>query len=1177
MTTRGSVALLAVGCAGLAAVSTAAAVDDAFTDDYASGLEQWKPLFAEGAWSTREGVLTSAEPKATTARLAKINPLTDVLVEAEVRVADTGRRNFGIIFRARDDGTCHAARYYDSGDRLELLDFAQGRPLADKIQIAKGKLGLKPGQWYRFKAAAVDDLIVAKIWPSGSAKEPDWQLRATCPDKQAGLVGFLADDGSRIDFGAVRVTWGPELQAMRKRSAEEQAARLRQLHSDLALQVEITPFVLKSADGAMRRVMIRTLLEGKPEPVDGRLEASMGETRRAVDLKAAHFKDGAYELLVPEPRTEGSLKVSFAASFGKRFEDQQRLGPVRQWTFYMTPHTHYDIGFTEPQPQVIERLSKDMESAVRFCQETADWPAESRYRWTVEVSSLFRNFAERHDEAEVSRLIDLVRQDRIEICGYYLNMPTELVGHEELIRCLYYAESLRRKYGITIDTAMINDVPGYAWALPQLFQEFGISKVAFRANSIRGQFLWFRPGAVERPFYWEGPAGHRLFVWYTDSYREGNFFRTPGLHENEFLSIIRRNEAANAFVDHIQLRMGGDNLPPEFNTSKNTRTWNDTYIWPKVVVATNREYLSLLEKRYGPRCKTHRGDIPSWWAEGPASSAAETGIARLLHDQLVAVEALSTLACLSHPGAAYPAKEIEHAYDRMIHYDEHTWGASCSIDRPRSPETQIQWRWKAACAYDAQKLTGELLEKVIRQLSADIPRAAGKNGIAVWNTLTWPRTDVVELPLTGTPFENASGLKVASARDGEEVPSQVAPDGKTAWFVAREVPALSYAGYTIEPAGSGRSRVIDRPTDIENDDYKLSLSGDTTCWSSWYDKKLGRELLDRRAPFTMNQPIFETAVGGRAAIDRKQPVEFRRTPATKHTILTGQSGAILSEWTTETSLPTCPRIRQTVRLYNDFKMVDVINTVGKEENFETEGVYFAFPFDAPSPDIRFQIANATMRPGKDQLPYTCHDFYSIQHWADVAGQGYGITWVPIEAPLVVVSDLNVYKWADKLTFDKGHLYSLVINNYWSTNFKAGQSGTLTFRYRLTSYAGQPDPVRATRFAWQPFHPLRAAWLTADQGKPLAAQPAIVLEGDPVIISCVKMAEDGQSVIVRLLELRGVSSKCTLKFALPGKTRIASAFKADAVERNVGTLPVTNDAVTVELKANAVVTLGVVPE
>src|SRR5690606_21061017 len=137
------------------------------------------------------------------------------------------------------------------------------------------------------------------------------------------------------------------------------------------------------------------------------------------------------------------------------------------------------------------------------------------------------------------------------------------------------------------------------------------------------------------------------------SYREGNFFRPEGLHEDKFLEVIRRNEAVGTKVDHIQLRMGGDNLPPELNTSRNARAFNEKYLWPRVKVATNREFLDVLEQQYGPLAKTYRGDIPSWWAEGPASSALETGMNRLTHDKLVAAEALWTKPRSTRPALAY--------------------------------------------------------------------------------------------------------------------------------------------------------------------------------------------------------------------------------------------------------------------------------------------------------------------------------------------------------------------------------------------------------------------------------------------------------------------------------------------------------------------------------------------
>ncbi len=1144
------------------------------SDELTPDARHWQPYFNKGNWSASDRALTSTSKVENTARLVKMPPTTDVVIQAEVRLAGSGRRNVGLVLRAQDDRTCLVVRYYDRHDTLEVLRYDKGR--VKQIPCGVGRLRIRPGRWYRFKAAAVEEMVLGKLWPAGTA-EPAWQLRHRTTERRPGRVGLIVQDASRVAFRNVRILSGTRIDALQRRVAGEREAHRMQLRQTITMALKPTPFVHRTAEGPARRIDLRTVARDKPEPVDGTLSIRFGDTSQTRGVKASDFVDGAYPLLVPEPSAPAELHVTFETSLPKRLECRCAIAPARKWTFYMTPHTHYDIGYTHPQDEVIERLSRDMDTAQQYCDQTADWPVESRYRWTVEVSGLVKNYIERHSPEQVARLMALARQGRIEICGYYLNMPTELVGHEELIRCLYYAEALRRRYNVSIDTAMIDDVPGYAWALPQLFREAGIERVSFRANSIRGQFLWYRPKAVPRPFYWEGPDGSRLFVWYTDSYREGNFFREPGLHEGAFEAVIRRNEDAGCRVDDIQLRMGGDNLPPDLDTSKNARAWNAKYIWPKVVVATNREFLEVLEKRYSPRCEVHRGDIPSWWAEGPASSALETGMNRLVHDRLVAAEALWTVLWLDRPGTTYPRQAIDRAYDKMIHFDEHTWGASGSVSEPRSENTLGQWKWKSANAYEAKRLTDELHHRALEQLSESVP-AAGAHSIAVWNALAWPRTDVVELPLADTPFNGATGISVVDTRTKKRLPAQICRDGKSAVFIARDVPPLGYVCYSIESTGPEKADTV-RPAGgtLENASYRLTVSPEAGGLVSWFDKRLKRELLDRDADYRGNQAIYETPIGGRDAINKKRPVRFKRVAARDGRWGPRVEGPVFSELTIEASLPSCPRIKQRVRLYNDLELVDVVNAVTKEEVYEPEGVYFAFPFDVPSPEIRFQIADAIMRPGKDQLTYSCQDFYSIQHWVDVCGDGFGVVLAPLEAPVVVASDLNVYKWADQIAFDTGHLYSLVMNNYWYTNFKAGQGGTLTFRYRLTSYARAHDSVRTTRFAWQPFYPLEPVWLTAGQRAGQCLHRSLLeIEGDPVVVSCLKLAETGDALIVRLLEQRGKPSRCTLKFNLPGGRQIDRACTAAPVETPRDALTVSDNAVAVQLRPNGIATIGVVP-
>ncbi len=1151
-----------------------------FEDGFAGEADRWEPYFDEGQWSVREGMLRSTS-RGDSVRLAKLPPGKNAVIEAEVRVGASGRTNFGVVLRARPDHSFLMVRFYDGGGVLQLVRFDKGRAST----VAGGqRVSLERDRWYHIKVAAIDDMLLGKLWPA-SDTEPDWQLRRRTALQSAGRVGLTGQDRSVIDFRAVRIWSGTAVEGLRASLAQARAAREKHVREVLQLRLESTPFVHRTENGPMRRISLRTVADGEPEPVGGKIKAVSGAWSRTYTVTPSDLDDGTYALLVPEPNASTRLEVVFDTSIKNRLESQLDVRPARHWTFYMTPHTHYDIGYTHPQPEVIERLSDDMDLAVQYCDETADWPAESRYRWTVEVSALVKNYIDRHSSDQVARLMELAKAGRIEICGSYLNMPTELVGHEELIRCLYYTRELRDRYGVPIDTVMIDDVPGYAWALPELFVESGITRAAFRANSIHAQFLWYRSGAVPRPFYWQGPEGSRVFVWYTDSYREGNFFRSPGLHEGSFLNIIRRNEQAGATVDDIQLRMGGDNLPPDIDASRNARAWNAKYVWPKVVVATNREYLETLEKRHGKHCETHRGDIPSWWAEGPASSAHETGMNRLVHDKLTAAETLWSLAWLSDKSTKYPRDEINRAYDDMIHFDEHTWGASGSVRDPHSANTVSQWKWKAECAQRAHKLTSELHGRALAQLS-EPPPSGEANGVVVWNTLAWPRTDVVALPLTDGPFRGVGALEITDDRTGKPVASQTAKDGATAYFVAQDVPGFGYVRFEVKRAERNAA-----PTDndtgatVENRFYRIVIDRESGGWSSWYDyKERGAELIDGQAPYGLNQAIFETPLGGtdkairgRDVIERKRPVQFKRTAARGGRLVSVRRGPVFTDVTTEVTLPTCPRILQTVRLYRDFKAIDLINVIDKEENFEPEGVYFAFPFAIPSPEFHVEIADAVMRPGKDQLALTCHDFYSIQHWANVGNHDFGVVLAPLEAPVISVSDLNVYKWADRIEFDKSHLYSLAMNNYWYTNFKGGQSGTLTFRYRLTSYVGRYDAGRATRFAWQPFQPLVAVPMSDGAGKQVAPSGSwLEVEGDPVAVSCLKVAEAEDALIVRMLEQRGRRARCTLRPTLPGNRRIATAFVATVLETRRGSLDLSEGSVTVELRPNEIATIGFVP-
>jgi len=970
------------------------------------------------------------------------------------------------------------------------------------------------------------------------------------------------------------------------------AGRIEAGNGATRLEAEPTAFVLRGPERPLRRIDVRLLEGGKPQAVAGRLEVRFGGSHSSLNLDPAQFVRGAYALLVPEPDRQTEVRLRLEVTSGASIETACAVAPARKWTFFMTQHHHYDVGFTAPQPVVIEQVCRDMDTVVRFCRQTSDWPAEAQFRWTVEVSGLFREYLLRRTPEQVAKFLDWVKSGRIEVCGFYLNMPTEITGHEELVRCLYFAEDLRRRYGISVETAMIDDVPGYTWSLADLLPQAGIPRVSFRANPRRARFDWSAAGAVPRPFYWQGPAGGRVFVWYTETYRDGNFFRSPGQHEEQFAQIIQRNLAIGYPHDEIQLRMAGDNMPPDVTASSNTRDWNAKYLWPRVKMATNRDFLELLESRHGATTPVFRGDIPSWWADGPASAARENGLLRVARDRLAAAEMLWAAAWLAIPDTDYPRQEIRTAYEQLLYADEHTWGSGQAIRNPDSDEAQVAWRFKAAMVHDARIRVEELHDRALQTLSGDVaPKArrllrrrssgltANANGLyraAVWNTLAWPRTDVVELDIAGTPLEDTAAVQVVDTRTGDVLPAQLSRDRGMVSFVARDTPPLGFSIFAVGPQTSASGA---RPAGgtLDNSFYRVTASRSAVGLSSWFDKRLGRELLDPKAEHLGNQAVYEKPLGGREALDdQSKRARFDRFVADKGELVAQTAGPVFQEMSFQTALPTCPRILQTVRLYEQLRWIEISNVVTKEEHYEPEALYFAFPFAVPSPEFRCEIANATMRPGKDQLANSCFDYYAIQHWLDVAGPGFGVTFSPLEAYLVQLSGLQAGRWAPRIEFDKGHVYSWAMNNYWFTNFRPAQGGAIPFRYRLTSYAGPFDPVAATRFGWQQFVPLEAVWLAKDEAPRLQA-PVLQLDGASVMLISVKLAEQGDDVIARLLEIAGKPCNCKLRLQAPGGGHIRDAYLADPLENPRRRLEISGDTVGIALRPFELLTIRLAPQ
>ncbi|RPI99162.1 MAG: hypothetical protein EHM31_10650, partial [Candidatus Aminicenantes bacterium] len=586
-----------------------------------------------------------------------------------------------------------------------------------------------------------------------------------------------------------------------------------------------------------------------------------------------------------------------------------------------------------------------------------------------------------------------------------------------------------------------------------------------------------------------------------------------------------------------------DNCPPGRQLSDRVKEWNERFVSPKLRLATMREFFERMETRYGATLPVHKLGWPDYWTDGVASTAFETGLNRIAHNEILTAEKMSAIAAKIGPAGtfAFPADDIRAGHASSMLYDEHTWGAWNSIDAPWSELARGQWAAKSGFAYDARETSRTLLRRGTDALVRLI-EAGGAHEFAVFNPLSWTRTDVVRVPLPAGPLREAKGkLRVIDRRSGAAAKFQLQGD-ETLLVLAKDIPALGTSVFAVEIGGTteaagaaGRPAAGDRQGTIENRFYRITIDPKTGGIAGLYDKELGRELVDRTCPWPLNTYIYEQPEGGRKAVDdmAKRAV-FHRWSAGTSKVEAGERGPVTSSLVVKSSPKMCSSLEQRIVLYDDIKRIDLVNILNKEETFDPEAVYFAFPFavgpGASVPGVRFEIAGADMIPGTEQLPGTTLDWQTAQHWVEFSGKDARVVWSPVEAPLVQFGDINTGKWQTKFVPANAWVFSYAMNNYWMTNFKASQEGLVEFRYSLTSAppaiaaAGvgpASDRVSSTRFGWEVHTPLVAAWLPAGNKGPVKsfAESFLSVDRPNVIIQALWLDEDGTPV-ARLREIAG---------------------------------------------------------
>lgn len=871
------------------------------------------------------------------------------------------------------------------------------------------------------------------------------------------------------------------------------------------LDVYSEPFLVrKKGDRLYQPVLASVMHIG--EPVKATVKVKGSEPIKQALQPGFKVIEGFVPAVNIPTSVEVDIKVA-GESIGKQ---SLTIKPVRKWEVYVLHHSHVDIGYTHVQTEVERKHWEYFRQVIELARESSDYPEASRFKWNVEVLWAVDSYMKQATPNERKTFIEAVKKGWIGLDALYGNELTALCRPEELIRLVDYAQKLRQHYDLTINSAMITDVPGYTWGIVPVLAQSGVKYFSVGPN--RGHRIGYTLSTWgDKPFYWESPCGKQnILCWVAG---EGySFFHSGRLDSGKLFGYLKRLGDSDYPYDMVQLRysIGGDNGPPDPKLSEYVKDWNEKYAYPKLVVATTSEMFDEFGHRYGRKVPRFRGDFTPYWEDGAGSSARETSINRRAAERLVQAE---TLWAMLNP-IGYPDDRFYDAWRDVILYDEHTWGAHCSISKPDSDFTKAQWKIKQAFALDAADKSQELLKD---SLAGHRKEVTTVTSVDVFNSTSWVRTDLVVLP-----EDMVSAGDLIKSQDGKAVKSQRLSTGELT-FLAQDIAPFSAKRFTIQ---AGRIRTSGNAkaqgTQLSNGRIALKVDEKTGAISSLKLKGNNIELVNSESGLGLNDYFY---VAGREPTDPKRngPVKVR----------VGEQGPLVASLLIESDAPGCHKLSREVRIIDGINRVDIINIIDKEKIYKQEGVHLAFAFNVPDGVMRMDTPWAVVRPEADQLPGACKNYFTVQRWVDVSNEDYGVTWATVDAPLIEIGAITNDPRGKNVGWIKHiepstTLFSYVMNNYWETNYKAGQEGPTTFRYSIMPHL-RFNSGRAARFGIECSQPLIAVPVNGTvpvQQTILSVKPACV------IVTAFKPSEDGTARIVRLFNASEKTEKARLIWVNP---------------------------------------------
>ena len=838
---------------------------------------------------------------------------------------------------------------------------------------------------------------------------------------------------------------------------------------------------------------------------------------------------------------------------------QSNLQPLNAWlkqfTVRAVGNSHIDMAWLWPWTETVEVVRNTFQSVLDLMREYPD------FKFTMSSARTYEWMQEKYPDM-FEQIKQRVKEGRWEVIGgMWVEPDLNLPDCESLVRQILVGKRyFQKNFGADIKIGWNPDSFGYNWQLPQIYKKSGIDYF------VTSKLLWATDYTKfpYRLFWWEAPDGSRLLTYFPHEYANDLSPEQMTQDLSLYAPLIYGSNITNSqqmlYLYGIGDHGGG---PTRTMLDEANRLRDPNTVFPQIDFSTAKEFFADLNKTL-PKLK-----VPTWKDElyfeyhrGVFTSQADTK-QRIRRDEELMLDAEKYASVASLFGHSYPRDQFELAWKNLLfdHFHNVMPGSGIAVnylDAKRNLE-------------DVARSAKEMTDGALDEMLAHVNTQGDGVPVVVFNSLSWPRTEVIEaeVQLPGQTKE----IEVVDAR-GQRVESQLlAMDSATnraRLLILADTPPIGYRTYFVRPAAkTGGPAVSSRGVQasgqtLKNAYIQVKVDLLTGCITSLVDLRNQTEALAPSETDTGGPKTFACGNLLQAFYDKPQRWDAWNIDSDfekQHWDLDKADEVKLVEGG---PLRAVIRVKkhfqnstfvQDITMYAGMPRVDVKMQVEWHEKHILLKV--AFPLSAHSDKATFEIPYGSIeRPTTRNTPAEQAKFeVPAQRWADLSDTKHGFSLLndskygyDVKGNVLRLSLLRSPEWPDPHA-DEGHH---------------------EFIYSLYPHGGSWRDAQTVRRGYELNYKLIAMPSQKHEGTLPAVHSFVDIEADNVVLTAIKKSEDDDSLVLRFYEWAG--KEVEVKLHLPPGAQ--SASETDLMEKSMADLAVHNDAVTVHTKPYEIKTVKV---